>query len=33
MTSSLLGTRHGRAIAWSTLRNRWDADVAPWTPV
>ena len=32
MLSSLIGSRHGRVIAWETLRDRWDADIAPLDP-
>lgn len=32
MLSGLLGSRHGRIIAWSILRDRWDTDVAPLDP-
>jgi aminopeptidase N len=32
MLSSLIGSRHGRIIAWEALRDRWDTDIAPLDP-
>jgi len=32
MLSSLMAGRHSRRTAWQTLRDRWDADVAPLDP-
>lgn len=32
MLSSVLGSRHSRAIAWPIVRDHWDADIAPLDP-